>query len=299
MLSSDGVVLLCRIENGEEWIPQFLAHYRALGVGHMVFLDTGSTDRTLELLMGNDVTVYTTAIPFKTHRLWMRRVLMDLCRPDTWTLNVDIDELFDYPFSSLVRLPALCSYLDQHAMTAMRAHMLDCFAPGLLGSREGLADALLQEQYPLYDLHDVTVIDEPEYFDNMLPAYVGGIRKTIFDRGDFWLTKHPLVKTGSGVRAFEDGEHHVTGARYADVTGVLLHYKFTPSFRAYVEESVRRGQHWNDSEEYRAYKDVLKKEPRLSLQQGTSRRWKGVDALVDEGFLMMSDAYRQYALDLP
>ncbi len=293
----DGVILLCRVENGMEWIPQFLTHYRRLGVAHMIFLDTGSTDGSVDHLQGSDVTVYRTSLPFKTHRLWMRRWLMDRCPPGTWTLNVDIDELFVLPlFGTTVDL---VKYLDENRYTAMRAHMLDLFASGPIGSREAPADAPLEEQYPFYDISDVHPIRDSWIFPDG-QSWMGGIRKTIFGRdhpstsaglcqglpvSDFWLTKHPIIKTGQNILAFEDSEHNIVDARVADITGVLLHFKFTPSFRRYVDECVRRGQHWNESEEYKAYQAVLAANPSLSLKQSSAERWSGIDALVRVGFV--------------
>ncbi len=283
---SPGVVLLCRVENGREWITHFLEHYRRLGVGHMIFLDTGSTDGSTDLLVGRDITVYRTTLPFKTHRLWMRRWLMDRCPAGTWTLNVDIDELFLFPRPQAREgdLPSLIAYLDRHHFTAMRAHMLDLFASGPIGSRDAPADAPLQEQYPFYDISDVHPIPDSWIFREG-QSWMGGIRKTVFGRDHFWLTKHPLMKTGQGIRAFEDGEHGIIGAHLADVTGVLLHFKFTPSFRQYVDESVQRGQHWNGSEEYKAYQSVLNADPNLSLKRAAARRWNGIDDLVRSGFV--------------
>lgn len=299
-----GVILLCRVENGEEWIPSFLAHYRSIGIGHMVFLDTGSTDRTLELLTGNNVTVYATSASFKTERLQMRQWLMDLCPPHTWTLNVDIDELFVFPSGVTSPTPnpspdgggghldRLIEYMDDHGYTAMRAHMLDMFASGPVGSSDASPPASLLEQYPYYDLSAVHPLDQPTFFGTDLPAYSGGIRKTIFDR-DCWLTKHPLIKTGNGIAAFDQNEHSITDGRLADATAALLHFKFTTGFAHYVDESVRRGQHWNNSDEYRAYQSVLADDPVLSLKRETAKRWNGVDQLVEEGFLQVSEVYRQ------
>jgi hypothetical protein len=292
-----GPVLLCRLENGEEWIPSFLEHYRSLGVSRMIFLDTGSTDRSVDLLRDDDVTLYRTEAPFRTHRLEMRRWLADLCAAGTWTLNVDIDELFVAPFGRTGTRPPLSSltdYLEAHGYTALRAHMLDCFGSGPIGSRDAPADAPLIEQYPWYDLSDVRPLADPYFFGSILPAYVGGIRKTAFGLEHCWLTKHPLIRTGCGIGAFETGEHAIRGECLADITGALLHFKFTPGFRAYVDSAVRRAQHWNDSEEYQFYQRTLTPHRDLVLKQETARRWSGMDALIDAGFLQMSDAFRNW-----
>jgi hypothetical protein len=284
-----GVILLSRVENGIEWIPQFLTHYRSLGVAHMIFLDTGSTDGSLDLLRGADITVYQTSLPFKTHRLWMRRWLMDRCPPGTWTLNVDIDELFLFPKIDVgachaMPLPSLINYLDKNHFTAMRAHMLDMFASGPIGSADAPYDAPLEEQYPWYDLSDIRPITGSLLFREG-QSWMGGIRKTVFGRDHFWLTKHPLIKTGQSIRVFEDGEHGISDAHVADITGVLLHFKFTSGFSQYIEESVQRGQHWNESEEYKAYQSVLTANPELSLKRTTAQRWSGIDDLVRAGFV--------------
>lgn len=318
----DGVILLCRVENGMEWIPQFLTHYRRLGVAHMIFLDTGSTDGSVDHLQGSDVTVYRTSLPFKTHRLWMRRWLMDRCPPGTWTLNVDIDELFVFPHINAFPppltppppstgsgqapgegdLPSLVAYLDQHHFTAMRAHMLDLFASGPIGSREAPADAPLEEQYPFYDISDVHPITDSWMFPDE-SAWMGGIRKMFFSSNDPWsqfcLTKHPLIQTGRNVRAFEINEHGILGASVADITGALLHFKFTQRFRMYVDEAVRRGQHWNASAEYQLYQSVLREHPNLSLKRPTARRWTDVQALVDAGFLQAAGSSTMEGSSVP
>lgn len=288
------VVLLCRVQNGAEYISDFLRHYRSLGVDHMIFLDTGSSDGTMALLTGDDVTVYRASVPFKDHRLWMRRWLIRRCRDGVWTLNVDIDELFDYPLSGKVSLQRLASYLEGRGHGAMRAHMLDMFSSGKIGSSDAPEGLSLLDCFPWYDLTDIASINEPVLFGGM-PAYRGGVRKAAFGSEHFWLTKHPFIRKGGGVEVFTDNEHTIHGVHTADITGVLLHFKFTRKFDTYVHDAVVQGQHWNESAEYKLYADALLREPELSLKKIGAERWTGVDVLVEKGFLQMSDAYRQYA----
>lgn len=285
------MIVLCRLENGAEYVADFLRHYREIGAAHMIFLDTGSTDGTIDRLTGDDVTVYRTSLPFKTHRLFMRRWLMDRCAPGTWTLNVDIDELFTYPLVECFPLPALVSYLENCEYDAMRAHMLDLFSAGPIGSADAPPDAPLVERYPWYDLTDVTRIEAPSPFGET-PAYRGGVRAAAFG-GHFWLTKHPLIRAGRGVEAFTENEHSIAHAHLADVTGILLHFKFTERFPRYVREAVERKQHWNDSAEYALYAAALTRDPGLTLKGPHARRWVSADALVKKGFADVSDAYRQ------
>lgn len=287
-------ILLCRVYNGAEHIPSFLDHYRSLRVGHMIFLDNGSTDGSVQLLSGyQDVTVYGTSLPFKTHRLWMRRFLMNLCPPESWTLNVDIDELFDYPLSDRCDVRRLIAYLDAHQCNAMRGHMLAFFAD-LPFVRDHDPSGTLEEAFPWYDLSGVKPLGHP-IFGSALPAWKGGVRSTVFGSDHFWLTKHPLIKARNGIAAFIENEHSVAGERLADVTGVLRHYKFTAGFPVQVKEAVEDGRHWNDSTEYRLYQKVLHEQPHLSAKGDKSQRWESADKLREQGFLSASDRFLSWA----
>ena len=67
-----------------------------MGVKHFVFLDNGSTDRTVEMLCAHeDVTVLQTNAPYQKYENTMKRYLAERFSPGKWNLCADIDELFD------------------------------------------------------------------------------------------------------------------------------------------------------------------------------------------------------------
>ena len=47
---TDEVVVLVVVRDGRAYVRSFVEHYRALGAKHLVFLDNGSTDGTVEAL---------------------------------------------------------------------------------------------------------------------------------------------------------------------------------------------------------------------------------------------------------
>ena len=49
-LSHEEVIVLCLVKNGEQYVRDFIKYYLDLGVKHIVFLDNGSGDQTLELI---------------------------------------------------------------------------------------------------------------------------------------------------------------------------------------------------------------------------------------------------------
>src|SRR5215211_1917211 len=127
-LQKDELIVLTQVRNSRPYVQSFIEHYRFLGAKHMVFLDNGSTDGTVAALKGYDnVTVLRTMLPYRTHNVAMKQYLIERFGRQRWSLLVDIDELFDYPFSDVVGLKALLRYLSSNGYTAMVAHMLDMF----------------------------------------------------------------------------------------------------------------------------------------------------------------------------
>src|SRR5215212_11142602 len=199
----DELVVVCLVRDGRPYVKSFVEHYLSLGAKHLFFLDNESTDGTVEALKGyENVTVLRTALPFKRYALLVRQYLIERFGRGRWCLCVDIDELFDYPYSDIVGLGSLLRYLHERSYTAVAAQMLDMFPEEpLAGSREGnLPDEPLKERHRFYDVSDISRISmrgHPLFRNNTLEsdeveALRGGIRQTLFGfRAN--LTKFPLV----------------------------------------------------------------------------------------------------------
>src|ERR671914_2643128 len=107
----DELIVLCLVRDGRPYVRSFVEHYFSMGVKHLVFLDNGSTDGTVEALKGYDnVTLLRTMLPYKRYNVAMKRYLIERFGRGRWTLYVDIDELFEYPYSDVVDLKALLGY---------------------------------------------------------------------------------------------------------------------------------------------------------------------------------------------
>ncbi len=82
----------------------------------------------------------------------------------------------------------------------------------------------------------------------------------------------------------------------ADISCVLMHYPFVSSFRAKVEDAVHTGRYGiRVTDEYKAYCKALDCDPALRLKLPSAQRFTGLDRLIDEEFLMVSEKYRQWA----
>jgi hypothetical protein len=78
----------------------------------------------------------------------------------------------------------------------------------------------------------------------------------------------------------------------ADVTGVLLHYKFLDGyFQEHVAWAVREEGYFQNSARYKMYQDALDAAPSLRLKLETARELRHVNDLLEEQFLVVSEDY--------
>ena len=304
----DELVVLCLVRDGEPWVRSFIEHYFSLGAKHIVFLDNDSTDGIVSTASEYDnVTVLRSKLAFGAgvegivgERL-MRRYLIERFGSNRWSLCVDIDELFDYPYSDVIGLDSLLRYLDSKSYTAVTAQMLDMFPEKLsVNSRQEPIKGL-RDEYRFYDLSRIDRSrmrkDKDASRNNIIESdevavrVRGGIRDNVFGFKPL-LTKYPLL--------FSDGTlehisvHAVRNARVADLTCVLFHYKFYAFaledywYRA-IEHKRGRGPFMN--RRYEQYVEVLEKNTELQLKLESSREIASVNDLLENGFLVASEGY--------
>ena len=293
----DELVALCVVRNGAEHVTSFVRHHQELGVKHIILLDNGSTDGTVDLARAfGGVTILRTRRPYRTYETVLKRYLVRRFARGRWSLMVDIDERFDYPFSDRMGLQALLTYLNRNGYTAVLAQMLDLFSEEPLGRPPTASHGALEERYPYYDTSAVE--RHPYRFGTpanpTIRMHAGGIRKTVFGTEN-GLTKACLIRLVPPLVPFV-GFHQVANAAIADFTAVLLHYPFAGTFTEKVREAVRTDRYRvSAGDEYAKYWARLQAEPDLRLRRPTARRYAGLEQLLEEGFLVTSPAYRRWA----
>src|SRR5215218_2711280 len=306
----DELVVVCLVRDGRPYVKSFVEHYRSLGAKHLFFLDNGSTDGIVEALNNyNNVTVLQTMLPYKEYKHLMKQYLMGrFGKKDRWCLCVDIDELFDYPYSDVVALDSFLGYLSSNSYTAVAAQILDMLSEESLSGREGtLEDEPLKERHRFYDISNISrrSIKELPHRDKRnntlesdeIEIFRDGIRSAIFSDRPL-LTKFPLVFTDGRIKPFDRSAHWVANAKIADISCVLLHYKFLDGyFQKQAAQAVREGQYHNNSTRYKRYLEALDKNPALKMKQETARELRGVNDLVENGFLVVSEEYLMRVYD--
>ena len=298
-------VVCCLVRDGAYWLPAFLDHYRNQGVKEFFFLDNGSMDDTLEILKKErDVGVYSIHNSFfKDFNAHLRRVLIRIVRPRGWTLGVDIDELFDFPYSNKVSVLQLCEFLDRRRFNCMTTHMLDMFPDGPLDDLSVKAQQdprVVHSFYSLEGLETITYDCVQTEFSGYRPDIIrlpsqdwrffcNGVRFRKFG-AKLWLTKHALFNMDGKLIPFHHPHLHLH-ANIANISGVLLHYKFPPNFAEQVDDALRERQYYANSSDYMHYRKTLNANETITLKDSCSKKLRSINQLLDESFLDVSEEF--------
>ena len=301
---SDEAIVVCTMKDGEEYIKTFVEHYLSLGFKHVVFLDNYSSDKSIKIASHyENVTVLQTKLPFRTYARYFKSYLVKRFSRNCWCLSVDVDEFFDYPFSNRVSLKSLLTYLNRNSYNAVLAYMLEMFSDKSLDTLEKCNNLNIKEEYRFYDLAGLEkkpISGPVNLADENLWIYkAGGIRATVFDWARGSLSKYPLIFLSKDFMATNITLHEVfKGARIADFTAILFHYKFTKSFRNRCIRAIEEKNYSNDSERYKQFYKMLIRYPKLNLKQEAENpcEFKQINELVENEFLYVSDTFKKFAV---
>lgn len=273
-------------------LPYFLKYYREKGISHFLIVDNGSTDASTDYLKDQpDVSVWRTEGSYKKSHFgvdwlnWLQRKYGH----GHWTLVVDVDEFFIYPFCDTRPIPALTDWLDTSQVKSFGAMLVD--------------------MYPRGDINEV------RYRSGQDPFEIA----SWFDSGNYMISKNPLYKNlwiqgGARARVFFADEPRKAPAQnkiplvkwHRDYTyissshmllprglnlvydegggekasGCLLHAKFLNTLAVKSAEEMERQQHYAASTEYKAYKEAT--EHRADLWCKWSERyinWRQLEIL--------------------
>jgi len=271
-----GDILLFSTQRNEKIrLPFFMEYYRRLGVNHFFFVDNDSTDGAYEYLADQpDVSLWHTRGSYKRSRFgvdWLNGLQRKYAHGH-WTLTIDPDEFFVYPFCDTRPLRALTDWLDASSIRSFSAMLLDMYPKGPLD-----AQPYVEGQDPLeiacwFDSGNYTMQRNKRYGNLWVQ---GGPRSRIFfpenpDKAPA-LNKIPLVKWSR--RYVYASSTHMLLPRGLNLvydewggekaSGALLHAKFIDTFSGKAKEELARKQHYSGSLEYRAYAEQMAQNPEI------------------------------------
>ena len=269
------ILVLGTLRNEAVRLPYFLRYYRALGVSHFLLVDNGSDDGSREYLADQpDVSLWTSTASYKRSRFgidWINWLARKHAH-DHWTLTVDVDEFFVYPFCDTRPINALTDWLDASSIRSFGAMLIDMYPKGPISSQNYVAGQDPIETSSWFDAGNYTITRNAK-FGNLWVQ--GGPRARAFfpdkpERAPA-LNKIPLVKWDKSY-TFVSSTHMLLprglnlvydewGGEKA--SGCLLHAKFLNTFVEKSQEELSRRQHYANSGEYKAYATRLADNPDL------------------------------------
>lgn len=295
VIARDDILVFVTLRNERLRLPFFLDYYRRMGAGHFLIVDNDSDDGSREYLAGQpDVSLWTTPDSYKRARFgmdWMNHLLRRH-GSGHWCLTVDPDEFLIYPHADTRPLRALTDWLGCSGRRSMSAMLLDMYPRGAVTDRpyhEG------QNPFEIACWFDPAnyAIRKNRFYRNLWIQ--GGPRARVFFADDpenapalnkiplvLWRphyvyvsSTHMLLPRSLNVVYDEDGGEMASGA--------LLHAKFLSTFADKSAEELDRGQHYADSQEYRAYHQGLQLQGDFWCAQ--SRRYQDWRQLEDLGLI--------------
>ena len=275
LINSDDLLVFSTLRNERVRLPFFLRYYRNLGINHFLIVDNDSDDGSREYLAEQpDVSLWTTKHSYKRSRFgvdWLNGLQMRHAHGH-WTLVVDPDEFFVYPFCDTRPLRALTDWLDASSIKSFSAMLLDMYPKGPFDAKPYREGQDPMEIAQFFDSGNYT-IDRNHHYGNLWIQ--GGPRARMFfpenpERAPA-LNKIPLVKWHRNY-AYVSSSHMLLPRGLNQVydewggekaSGCLLHAKFLDTFPLKAQEEMDRKQHYANSHEYRAYQAGLGSEPDL------------------------------------
>lgn len=253
------------LRNERVRLPFFLNYYRDMGIDHFLIVDNGSDDGSREyLLQQEDVSLWQAKGSYKASRFGMDWLNWLLFRYGTgnWCLTVDPDEFLVYPHCDTRPLKALTQWMDTSRIRSFSAMLLDVYPEGRIGDQPYRPGMNPMEIACWFDPANYMIHKNGQYGNLWIQ---GGPRARSFFARDPKLApalnKIPLVRwrrhyayissTHMALpRALNIVYDEEGGER---ISGVLLHAKFLSTFIEKSSEEMVRGEHYADSQEYRAY----------------------------------------------
>ena len=250
--SSEGIVL-CNVRDEAELLPNFLKHYREIGVKRFAFVDNGSTDRTLPYLLDqSDCDVFQFSGGFKNFRAGMiwKNLLILTYATAKWFFSADADEHAVYDGWPGIGLDEFANRMSLRGRSAVTALMVDMYSSGPIAEARIEPSRSLLETCPMFDGEGYVVVMPENWRADNFPKLDarGGPMRRVFGGKDRlgWLAKTPLILEPN---IYFHSPHSVlpVGLNFTPMEIALLHFRFSAAAIQKIARVLDHRQHAESS----------------------------------------------------
>tara|TARA_B100001093_G_scaffold504625_2_gene560734 strand:+ start:1911 stop:2960 length:1050 start_codon:yes stop_codon:yes gene_type:complete len=300
-LKSDEAAVTCLFKNGEHYLESVVRHHTEMGFKHIFLLDNHSTDDSEKIAKKySNVSYFKTGLPINKYQHQIVNDFANRTVRNGWCLNIDFDELFDYPYSERMGLDRFIAYLNSHNYTAVVTQMLDMFACESLANLASNSREDITTKYTSYDTSAITRVaysrsklykkfsNKSTISNNDIPLLFGGIRKKLYNL-DCLLTKNSFFRVEGNKSALSHC-HFAQNVNLADISCILLHYKFTSSS---MQIAIHMSKTFGNLSGYQDFIKLIEENPDLKISK-CPKKYMGAIKLVEEDFLTVTKQFTDY-----
>lgn len=252
-------VVAC-IRNEMTILPQFLDHYRRLGVASFLFSDNCSTDGSASYLAEQpDVVLFSCDTAYRESNFGVawQQALLSSFRCGRWSIVADADEFLVPPGADGRLIADFLAEVDSEGANAVLGLLLDMYPAGDLST----CDLSKGSPFQLASYTDQVPL-QPVWFHGPYsnsPAWISSVRHRLAPNSspsDFTAQKVCVLKYAPWMQ-LSAGLHYVGDCQISETPAVLCHFKYHAKFHAKVIEEVQRKQHFGGASEYIKYLDAM------------------------------------------
>ena len=282
---ADSIIVICVIRDEELLIPAFLNHYKELSATHFVFIDNGSEDGSLDYLNTKatefNIQIWQTKEGYAENMYgvaWVNKILSLQCK-NKWCLVVDIDEFILLKDGKTMK-DIRDSMIDSDT-NILQTLLIDFYPKNFSGSHYKQHDNPFSHS-SCFDKFSSNSVFTQQALDGST-GIKGGLRHRILgdhtkpDNNSVCLTKKSFFKYNFyKTHRLEVGMHWILSNEFEDWDSyggwnesnkflkflnditIVAHFKFIkPDLKSFIQQRIDRNQDWNNSCEYKKYKNSL------------------------------------------
>jgi Glycosyl transferase family 2 len=289
--TSEGIIL-CNVRDEAELLPHFLKHRREIGVKTFAFVDNGSTDQTLPLLLDQkdcDVFQFTGGFRNSWSGMVWKNLLMLTYKSAKWFLSADADEHAVYDGWPGIGLDEFAHAMSLKGRSAVTALMVDMYSKGPISEARIEPSRGFLETCPLFDGEGYKIVMPENWRADNFPKLdaLGGPMRRVFGGKDKlgWLAKTPLILEPN---IYFHSPHSVlpVGLNFTPMEIALLHFRFSATVIQKIARVLDHRQHAESSiSHYEKLGLRIKDDPNFSFLYPGSVKFKTPQQFIEKSMI--------------